>query len=190
MPKRLRSGGVKDVNPQFMSFSGVQSGNDTRTVTTITLPIDPLHGGTSPTIIEVLKVFFEFDNNAILATGSTQWWAGLGTRSTGAVTTDQTSQNPYFGADPQVFAFAGERALWAQATGAGLNFSNYVSPLVFDCTDGLGHGILIATPNIYLTIYSVATAHANVARVKLMYRYRTVGIQEYIGIVQSQQSSN
>lgn len=63
-----------------------------------------------------------------------------------------------------------------------------------DLTDGAGHGVLIATDNIYFTLYSTCSAtgtattsvQAN-ATLALLYRFKRVNLQEYIGIVQSQQ---
>lgn len=72
------------------------------------------------------------------------------------------------------------------------------NPDFHDLTDGAGHGLLVATDNIWLTCYATAaTADAgenavlNVATVNadLIYRFKEVSLQEYIGIVQSQQSS-
>lgn len=67
-----------------------------------------------------------------------------------------------------------------------------------DLTDGAGHGVLVATDNIWLSILATAaTADAgenavlNVAssNCDLFYRFKEVTLQEYIGIVQSQQSN-
>lgn len=64
-----------------------------------------------------------------------------------------------------------------------------------DFTDGAGHGILIATDNIFLTIVAqgasidgVSYNFAGQGRVDLLYRFKEITLQEYIGIVQSQQS--
>lgn len=61
-------------------------------------------------------------------------------------------------------------------------------PYHHDLTDGAGHGILIATDQIFVQMKSQATGTANSAYIKLCYRWKNVGLSEYIGIVQSQQS--
>jgi len=57
-----------------------------------------------------------------------------------------------------------------------------------DFTDGAGHGFLIGTDSIFARLSSVATGIPNVANIRLLYRWKSVPLAEYIGIVQSQQS--
>lgn len=57
-----------------------------------------------------------------------------------------------------------------------------------DLTDGAGHGIIVATDNIYVTLFSAGTGVAAEVDVKIMYRFKNVALAEYIGVVQSQQS--
>lgn len=64
---------------------------------------------------------------------------------------------------------------------------------IHDLTDGAGHGVLIATDNVWLTAWLNGavpdigtTAQLNVYA-ELLYRFKKVTLQEYIGIVQSQQ---
>jgi hypothetical protein len=69
---------------------------------------------------------------------------------------------------------------------------------IHDLTDGAGHGILIATDNIYLGVnaslssFNLGDADPIVGGVSanLIYRFKEIGLSEYIGIVQSQQSSS
>jgi hypothetical protein len=60
---------------------------------------------------------------------------------------------------------------------------------VLDLTDGAGHGLLIATDNIFMTVYSTNTGVANEVGCKILYRWKNVSVEEYIGIVQSQTQS-
>lgn len=70
---------------------------------------------------------------------------------------------------------------------AGTGFDCYVeSPFVNDLTDGAGHGILIATDQLFLQIASNSTTIANEVAFKILYRWKNVPLSEYIGIVQSQ----
>lgn len=59
-------------------------------------------------------------------------------------------------------------------------------PVEVNLTDEAGHGVLVATDKIYLTVHSENTGDTNDVGVKMLYRYKTVGISEYVGIVQSQ----
>jgi len=67
---------------------------------------------------------------------------------------------------------------------------------IHDLTDGAGHGILIATDNVYLSFdvlisspsgVSVSVLVGSYLQCDLIYRFKNVSLQEYIGIVQSQQ---
>lgn len=64
---------------------------------------------------------------------------------------------------------------------------------IHDLTDGAGHGVLIATDNIWLTAFingavpDIGTTAALNVFCEILYRFKKVTLQEYIGIVQSQQ---
>jgi len=60
-------------------------------------------------------------------------------------------------------------------------------PVEIDLTDGAGHGVLVATDKMFLSVVSEGTGDTNDVTCKILYRYKTVGITEYVGIVQSQQ---
>jgi len=68
---------------------------------------------------------------------------------------------------------------------------------IHDLTDGAGHGILIATDQIFLTQQTslacltasgTADSITGFVQADLIYRFKEVKLQEYIGIVQSQQN--
>ena len=56
----------------------------------------------------------------------------------------------------------------------------------FDLTDGDGHGKLVATDSIFLTVNTVGLTGALTFCWKVWYRFVSVGLIEYLGIVQSQ----
>lgn len=64
---------------------------------------------------------------------------------------------------------------------------------IHDLTDGAGHGVLIATDSIWLTgfingaVPDIGTTAAVNVYAEILYRFKKVSLQEYIGIVQSQQ---
>lgn len=55
-----------------------------------------------------------------------------------------------------------------------------------DLTDGDGHGLLVATDQLTFFVCSLTTGVANRFVAKVWYKWRTVTIEEYVGIVQSQ----
>jgi len=88
-------------------------------------------------------------------------------------------------AEPRVFAFFSDTQRSA-FTAAGTYMSQMATTGMQDLTDGDGHGILIATDNIFAQVTSTATGNANAVNIKLLYRWKNVSLSEYIGIVQSQ----
>jgi hypothetical protein len=167
------TGGTGDVSPQFLTFSASQSGADTTTTITQTLPIEKFgSAGKGARIIEVLKVFFQIRGNNLEVDSNFQIY--LSTKNGGT-----TAKNF---SDTDVFAAYNERRL-ITTSGTFLN----VLPYSFDCTDGAGHGFLVATDNIFCQIISLTSSFTNVVDVKILYRFKSVGLSEYIGIVQGQQ---
>lgn len=60
-------------------------------------------------------------------------------------------------------------------------------PWTDNLTDGAGHGYLVATDYIFAQVGSQNTNAAQFVDIKILYRWKNVGLQEYIGIVQGQQ---
>lgn len=60
-------------------------------------------------------------------------------------------------------------------------------PQTIDMTDSEGNGVLIATDSIFIVSGAVGNIVPGQAVAKVLYRLKEVGIQEYVGIVQSQQ---
>lgn len=178
MPRRTSAGdlytltgGTGDVNPQFITFDVVQTGNDATTSEQIQLPIDRMsqRGGRAQ-IVEVLKVFFQVDFHE---EGDTIQSLYLSTSSFGTTNTNW--------AEPRVFAaYIQDKRL----TTSGTFLTE--GPFCMDLTDGAGHGYLIATDSIYAQLSSTGTSAANNVRIKILYRWKNVGLSEYIGVVQSQ----
>lgn len=175
------TGGTGDVSPQWLSFSGTQSAADTTTTVTQAIPVQRLPQGGRAQVLEVLKVVFSSTPlPASASAGETidVLNAFLSTTSFGTTATTQS--------EPRVFAY--DSILNRSAfTAAGTYMASLPQVRVWDCTDGAGHGILIATDNIYLQIASTTTGNANTEYVKILYRWKNVGLQEYIGLVQAQQ---
>jgi hypothetical protein len=60
---------------------------------------------------------------------------------------------------------------------------------IIDVTDGAGHGILVATDQIFVggIEAGITLAGSSLMGARIMYRWKNVSLTEYIGIVQSQQ---
>lgn len=181
------TGGSKDVNPQFFNMRMVLDVTDQLTEASFAVPITRLPQTNRVTIMEVLKVFWMphvWRTGAIPMLKQEQMFS-LSTIAQGA------------GVPPAAFAEFSEGNVFCQmelehtnivtAGGTGFGYAPY-QPGVVDLTDGAGHGILIAGDRIYMqAITVVMTPTVAVFNVKILYRFKTVNLAEYVGIVQSQQ---
>jgi len=178
------TGGTGDVNPQFFNMSQTQSAADTTTTGTFPIPIQRLPQGGRSQVMEVLKIFW--NRTAMPASASATEAAdiiafAISTTSFGTTTPINGIANPrviYQRADTNRSAFTAAGTYMFQDVGQNGNI---------DVTDGAGHGILVATDNIFLQVASTTTGAANTVDTKLLFRWKNVGLSEYIGIVQSQQ---
>lgn len=184
MSKRSRgdtlTGGTKDVNPQTMIIVGATTTNGI-TAYTQALPIPrlPVKQGKS-IVMEMLHVQFRHTGVASVA--------GATTLYTFAVTTNPTvpATLQALQVDPRVVAARGFMVLTDAAPTARLVVDLEIDE---DLTDQAGHGILVATDNIYFLAAATNNAGAVLTNpsVTITYRFKEVALTEYIGIVQSQQ---
>lgn len=193
MPKRAKSdsltGGSLDVNPQWFGMQVQQTGTDLTTTAQIPIPIQRLKDGDRSQVMEILKI--EWDLPAFLPNSTSTLSVALflttkdpALQSTSVPLTTfnklrvQGSTVDYF-----------NRTVATSATFVG--DIQYDEPIIHDFTDGAGHGLLVATDTLFLTIMSEigasgATGATSNGMCKVLYRWKNVGIQEYVGIVQSQ----
>lgn len=185
MPKRARggdqlTGGTGDVNPQWLTIRSNAVLGTSFTTTAVPTPINKFPEGSGRVVImEILKCFF-YPGQLIGANSDDNLQMYLTTKNF-STTVPSLAQ-----AEPSIIA-AIVYSLGASASGA----TNLIQPITVDLTDGAGHGMLVATDNIYLGQIQSAAAepfNATVTSVKILYRFKKVSLQEYIGIVQSQQS--
>lgn len=172
------TGGTGDINPQYMNLQVVQSAADTTTQAAQPIPVQRLQTAGRAQVMEVLKVIITTSYLNVAAAGATahSLRVTLATKSGVSVISD-----------PTTFAFV-EKSNYNAFTAAGTSVLNQdQNPYIFDLTDGAGHGFLIGADQIYLNIQSTASGAVNYAYVKILYRWKDVSIQEYVGIVQSQQ---
>jgi len=175
------TGGTGDVSPQWLTFNSLLlSAANTYTETTINLPITrlPVPKGKAM-VMELLKARFQvaaIDGNAAAAGGLISQFCQV----------NPTSQAAIGLSNPQTFAQASLIARGA-FTAAGSYESIYRGDIECDCTDGAGHGVLVATDNLFFGANTVGFVGAATFGCKLLYRFKIVKLEEYIGIVQSQQ---
>ena len=179
------TGGTRDVNPQYMSGTITLSAANTATEITLGTPIvrvGPQTGG-SAIIMELIKLWVDMppvDQDNAAATARVKRFS-ISTTSSGGTAAVVTLDNP------RGLAYLGIQLRNAfTAAGTGM-LSNALEPQCWDFTDGAGHGILVATDNLFIQADSQGEAAADVFRWKLSYRFKKVSLIEYIGIVQSQQ---
>lgn len=181
------TGGTGDVNPQIYNVTVRQPGVDLSNITAFPVPVYrfPLKRERAM-VMEVLRVQWIIENivtaagqNSLIGLISTSVPAGL-------ASTTPSSEAEQFTAltGPTVIDAISLDGLFATAAGFAIT-SRIID---HDKTDSAGHGILIATDQIYVAIGSTATGTINGLCAKITYRWKEVGLAEYIGIVQAQQN--
>jgi len=184
------TGGTGDVNPQWWTLPTITMLNVNEFVEdAVPVPISRLNGGkraTTATVMEVLKVMFILSN-------VDQTFDDTFSRKNIQIQLSTSSQrtNGIFPISPSVFAYCGHTYLGLVADDpTEQQFVVYrTDPNMQDLTDGAGHGVLIAGDYIYLGLDTAGFAAVGAATVKILYRFKEVGITEYIGMVQSQSAS-
>lgn len=171
------TGGSRDVNPQTLVLTTTQGGNDTSTIVQTGLPIPrlPIKRGRS-LVIEILRM-------KMFQTNTT-------TTANGAIYLFSLTTNPNLLAN-STLAIEDPRAIalwWRQVNSqTAVGFAWAQTEKEIDLTDSAGHGILVATDNLFFAVYSATTGVANTGVCRIEYRFKDVSLEEYIGIVQSQQ---
>lgn len=188
MAKRRRTstnnltGGSGDVNPQLYSGTISTTVADQPITNAMLAPISrlPKTGG-RVAVMEILKIWaWLYPNAAIANVAETAWSISLnfGTKDHGIIEA--------FPNDAQSFAHFEYRQYGAFTAGGTLR-DNIIQPHTVDLTDGMGHGVLVASDYFYAQLDTDGFAVVNKAYFKILYRIKNVALTEYIGIVQSQQ---
>ena len=191
MAKRARSssdqltGGTGDVNPQYISGLLTLSAANTATEVVIGTPIVRVGPQTSgqAIIMELISLWVDMpaiDLDAAGATTRTSQFS-FATVSAGSTPAIATLDNP------RCILFienTTRNAFTAAGTGT---LDRQEGPRTWNFTDGAGHGILVATDNLFVVGNTANQTGASTFRWKMSYRFKKVSLIEYIGIVQSQQ---
>lgn len=211
------TGGTNDVNPQYFKQDLNQSPNVTVApggnatafrVVRPNLPVNRINQSSSSTatIIEVLKVKWSYAYTVTTPPATADVPYEINIR--GFLSTSDLAPGGSFAGDPSKgtvidwFQARESFSPWFVAPG-GITFSPRIQtgqeqPMWHDLTDGDGHGVLIATDRINvgfaLDFDNEATAgQGNTVfeswsgLFEMLYRYKTVTLAEFIGIVQSQE---
>lgn len=169
--KSSLTGGTGDVNPNWLKITVTQSAADTFTQSTNPIPIQRLRTGGKAQVMEILKIYWEIIS-AIAEVDSVV---------SGFLTTKSYTSSPTLTDGPVIDHVKRNVAI---TTSGQIVVDN---PIIHDLTDGAGHGMLIGTDNLYLSCGSSGTSLSNQITAMILYRWKNVGMQEYVGIVQSQQ---
>lgn len=174
------TGGTGDVSPQLITQRVIMSAANTYTEATIPIPVArfQLRRGKSM-VMELLKVYWDLgpsDSNPSAGGNVSTILAQLST-----VSLTNVAPN-----DPRVISYC-NREYRGAFTAAGTYLTVTTDPYVDDKTDGAGHGVIIATDNIFIGIVTGNFVAASQVDFRILYRFKEVSLEEYIGIVQSQQ---
>ena len=185
--KRRRStvndltGGSGDVNPQLFSGEGRTTAINTPHTSAFATPVSrlPKHGN-RVAVMEILKIWVYPAPFTVTAVGEGYYniWVNFGTKDFGA--TAATAK------EASLFAYLRRNYKHAWTAGQGYMYGEDV-PIEIDLTDGVGHGVLVASDYMYVQVDSHAYGSLLAIPFKILYRIKNVALTEYIGIVQSQQ---
>lgn len=171
------TGGSGDVNPQVISVNAAMTAANTSIAIMQPIPIPrlPTKSGKN-LVIELLGVeYFSIGDQLSVALNSSL-----------AILTTTSSLSP------TIVAALGEPRQLSQfyrqiqiLTAVGVLDTK--AQFYDDLTDGAGHGLLLATDQFYIQLYSIGKVSVDTYAIKIYYRWKEVSLVEYIGIVQSQQ---
>jgi len=194
MPKRAKSdgsltGGSGDVNPQWFGMQISQVANDATTTQAYPLPVQRLNDKDQSQVMEILRIVWDLP--AFLpGSNSTLSLAGFLTTkdpnlTSGGLPLSQFNKLRVQGGTIDYF----NRTVATSASFVGDIM--YDEPTFHELTDGAGHGVLVATDTLFLTLASEigasgATGTQSNMMCKVLYRWKNVTVTEYVGIVQSQ----
>lgn len=170
MSKRMRTsltGGTGDVNPQTLTLNVAESAANTFTEAEFSIPV--MRGAISSTryqVMELLKV------EADVPPGDGATASGVNMQVT---TSTQTGFQGYTNPDV-VWQYRDSIVI----TTSGL--TRHVRVRIYDYTDGAGHGMIIASPSLFIGVVGTSQGAALSGSVRLHYRFKNIGIQEFVGL--------
>lgn len=173
---------IFDVNPQWLAFRFVPAVPGTTETFTVALPQNRLlqPRPNEAVVIEFLKVqwylpgFPDIDD-----VDETSFFVGefLTTRNHGTTSVNLSTPD---------LIDAVVREMQGAFTAGGTYAFHCDRIVTHDLTDSNGNGVVVATDNVYVQLLGGST-YAQTCEGRLLYRFRTVPLAEFIGMVQSQQ---
>jgi len=175
------TGGTGDVNPQWWNLGSLtQTAPNTFIEKSFDVPVVRVGNKSGRTVVmEMLRVEWLVpvpDANSTTGGNNPRCYAQLTTSS------KTNSANN----DGDLIAQAGNFNRGAFTAGQSY-FVTQENPFREDLTDGQGHGILVATDKVFLGFTTNVFGAPQEVSCRVLYRWKEVGLTEYIGIVQSQQ---
>lgn len=169
-----------DVYPQYFVTQLSTTTNDTTIVAAIPLPVPRIPTSGKATILEFLWADINMETGRV---GNSSNFTALSLTGSSTLTAGSGGYHTFL-ANPQVIGYHKNET--DQITGVGVQLVD--QPYRLDWQSNDGKGLLIATDRIYIYVTSLATLGLVRATWRVWYRYVDVSIQEYVGIVQSQQA--
>lgn len=171
--KRARAdsltGGTHDVNPQTLGGRILLTAANTFSQSTIPVPV--MRVGMSSQLAQVIEaLWIEFDQSDFEDFDNAEEGVEM------QLTTVSKNANVLVD-DVDIIA------KWSFTTcflTSGLALRPDITKI--DLTDGAGHGLIIATPNIFFGANSTGLAAAGTAAFRMGYRFKNVSLQEYVGL--------
>lgn len=184
--KRGRTNGEAraiDVYQNYMSWTFTQTSNTFGT-TNIQTPIPRVgrESGGKITIMELLRwelVCTDSGDNSLLMNTATTAAVLIACLSTGGA----PATIPVW-SNPNVIAYKGRRFDVVTSGGSQAEW-----PIVYDFCNKDGRGFLLGTDSFNFSIDTSSIGTGLICGNKLFYRFVRVSLEEYVGIVQSQQAS-
>lgn len=180
------TGGTGDVNPQIYSLSVTPSVADATISTQFPVPVYrfPLKNDRAM-VMEILRCQWIVQDLPVQV-GQVSMVGILSTSNTSLPIGAASSLAEQFQALQSGNVIDAVSIDGILATAVGFAFASRITD--HDKTDSAGHGILVATDNIFLTWATITAASIIPVCCKITYRWKEVGLSEYIGIVQAQQN--
>jgi len=170
-----------DMYPQTLTITVKQATANTFTIVEVPLAINRLSVNEGMAwVIEICRVNWTSGIGMYnLTTAVTQSIVASLSTQEQSVTTDLTDAN--------VFWFARAGVNHREISAVGIAAVSFPRETQSDDLTSEGKGFLIGADQIYATFDTTGMASANTLVLKVFYRFREVGLAEYIGIVQGEE---
>lgn len=176
--KRALTGGTGDVNPQTIGIYLAQATLNSYVHTAITIPRPQMLTKGKATVMELLRATIIWPDVQAAAAGIAygRSFIGLSTKLGLSAPLDL---------DEPACIFNRQRVHVNAFTALGSLYTVFERNQDFEFTDGAGHGILIGADTLFFSLLTNGFAAPTHIHGKFYYRFKTIGLAEYIGIVQS-----